>query len=280
MEAPPGDSEEVRAADRIRRRGEMARMIARRRRRWRRRHEPRYVIIPEWESPVEGVALSTPDTDDERVGEHCSQCISGASPEEPPSASSVTEPVGTIRDQYITFVMEAFVARLQQGQEAIDDSVLRRNRKPGGAERRSPPVLRAPPAKRARGMPAGAGGAVSSVQDTDNEDARRVVPELYDGMDEMEFQGLATISSERFQGKEGSSNGDAAQRDLTQTERGAVSSVQDTDNEEARRVVPELYDGMDEMEPHRPPSTAHSTVHRHQRDGVQAPSTAPTHNDA
>ena len=67
-------------------------------------------------------------------------------------------------------------------------------------------------------MPAGAGGAVSSVQDTDNEDARRVVPELYDGMDEMEFQGLATISSERFQGKGGSSNGDAAQRDSTQTE--------------------------------------------------------------
>ena len=203
----------------------MARTIARRRRRWRRRHDTRYVIIPARESPVDGVALATPDTYDEWVGEHSSQCIPGASPEEPPSASSVIEPVNTIRDQYITFVMEAFVARLQQEEEAIDDSVLGRNRKPGGAERRSPPVLRAPPAKRARGMPAGTGGAVSSAQDTDNEEARRVVPELYDGMDEMEFQGLATISSERFQGKGGSSNGDAAQRDLTQTEGGAAPAT-------------------------------------------------------
>ena len=89
LEAPPGDSEEVKEAARSRRTGEMARMIARRRRRWERRHATRYVVIPEWESPVEGVALATPDTDDEWVGEHCSQCIPGTSPEEPPSASSV-----------------------------------------------------------------------------------------------------------------------------------------------------------------------------------------------
>ena len=65
LEAPSVDSEEVREADRIRRWGDMARIIARRRRRWARMHETRYVIIPEWESPVEGVALATPDTDDE-----------------------------------------------------------------------------------------------------------------------------------------------------------------------------------------------------------------------
>ena len=218
LEAPPGDPEEVREADRIRRWGEMARMIAKRRRRRRRRHDTRYVIIPEWESPVEGVALATPDTDDEWVGERCSQCIPGASPEEPPSASSVIEPVNEIRDLYITFAMEAFVARLRQEEEAIDDSVLGRNKKFGGAERRSPPVLRTPPAKRARGMPVDTGGALSRVLDTGSEEARRVAPELYDGMDEMEVQGLAAISSERFQGKGGSSKGDAAQRDSTQTE--------------------------------------------------------------
>ena len=217
-EAPSVESEEWREAARMRRADERSRMIGRRRRRWERRQATRYVIIPEWESPVEGVAVATPDTDDEWVGEHCSQCIPGASPEEPPSASSVIESVHTVRDQYITFVMEAFVARLRQEEEAIDESVLKRNRTFGGAERRSPPVLRAPPAKRARGMPVGTGGALSSVLDTDNEEARRVAPELYDGMDEMEVQGLAAISSERFQGKGGSSNGDAAQRDSTRTE--------------------------------------------------------------
>ena len=114
-EAPSVESEEWRGAARIRRTGEMGRMIGRRRRRWERRQATRYAVTPEWESPVEGVALATPDTDDEWVGEHCSQCIPMTSPGGPPSASSVIEPVNTIRDQYITFVMEAFVARLQQG---------------------------------------------------------------------------------------------------------------------------------------------------------------------
>ena len=46
----------------------------------------------------------------------------------------------------------------------------------------------------------------------------RVAPELYDGMDEMVAQGLAAMPSERFQGQGGSSKGDAAQRESTQTE--------------------------------------------------------------
>ena len=73
------------------------------------------------------------------------------------------------------------------------------------------------------GMPVYIGGTLSRLVDTDNEEARRVAPELYDDMDEMEVQGLAAISSERFQGQGGSSNGDAAQRDSTQTEGGVFA---------------------------------------------------------
>ena len=106
------------------------------------------------------------------------------------------EPVNEIRDLYISFAMErytaaiyryteiygylqrnmkglsnmeAFKARLREEEEAIEESVLGGNRKFGGAERRSPPVLRIPLAKMARGMPVDTGGALSSVLDTDNE---------------------------------------------------------------------------------------------------------------
>ena len=64
-EAPSVDSEEWREAARIRRTREMAWMSRIRRRRWERRQATRY-----------GIRM----TDDEWVGERCSQCIPGISP--------------------------------------------------------------------------------------------------------------------------------------------------------------------------------------------------------
>ena len=80
------------------------------------------------------------------------------------------------------------------------------------------PVPCPPIAKRARGMPVDISGTLSRLVNTDNEEARKVAPELYDGMDEMVAQGLAAMPSDRFQGKGSSSKGDAAQRESTQTE--------------------------------------------------------------
>ena len=51
-------------------------------------------------------------TDDERVGEHCSQCIPGISLEEPMSAPSVAEPVNEILDSYISIAMERHAAAI------------------------------------------------------------------------------------------------------------------------------------------------------------------------
>ena len=58
--------------------------------------------------------MVSPDTDDERIGEHCAQGIPGVAPESPPSAPSGIEWVNETQERYLSCATERHSAAIQR----------------------------------------------------------------------------------------------------------------------------------------------------------------------